>query len=192
MGETPIDDRELRNLMARYQQADPAALDELVRRISPPLLRYFGASRAGRNDARDDPEDLLQDCWVRIHRSRHTYRASEPVMPWIYAIARHTRLDAYRKRRRLESREVLVATLPERLHQTVPETAREPDAMAQLIAGLPESQREVIVMLKVAGMSLEEVAKATSSTVGAVKQKAHRAYATLRKAWVGKDRGNAG
>ena len=97
-------------------------------------------------------------------------------MPWIYAIARHTRLDAYRKRRRRESQEVLVATLPERLDQSVPQAAPEQDALEHLVASLPESQREVIVMLKVAGMSLEEVAKATSSTVGAVKQKAHRAY----------------
>ena len=36
-------------------------------------------------------------------------------------------------------------------------------------------------MLKVSGMSLEEVARATSSTVGAIKQKAHRAYAKLRE-----------
>ena len=35
-------------------------------------------------------------------------------------------------------------------------------------------------MLKVSGMSLEEVARATSSTVGAIKQKAHRAYEKLR------------
>jgi RNA polymerase sigma-70 factor (ECF subfamily) len=46
---------------------------------------------------------------------------------------------------------------------------------------LPQSQREVIFMLKVSGMSLEEVARATASTVGAVKQKAHRAYAALRR-----------
>jgi RNA polymerase sigma-70 factor (ECF subfamily) len=192
MGETPIDDRELRNLMTLYQRADPAAFEELVRRMSPPLLRYFG-SQAGRGWPQagwNDAEDLLQDCWIRIHRARHTYRSSEPVMPWIYAIARHTRLDAYRKRRRLESREVLVATLPERLHQTAPETATEPDALEHLVAGLPESQREVIVMLKVSGMTLEEVARATSSTIGAVKQKAHRAYATLRRA-LGKDRENA-
>jgi RNA polymerase sigma-70 factor, ECF subfamily len=183
MGETPIDDRELRDLMTRYQRADPAALDELVRPISPPLLRYFGASRVSWNDA----EDLLQDCWIRIHRSRHTYRSSEPVMPWIYAIARHARLDVYRKRRRLESREVLVATLPEHLHRTVPQAAPEQDALERLVASLPESQREVIVMLKVAGMSLEEVARATSSTVGAVKQKAHRAYETLRRALGNRD-----
>jgi RNA polymerase sigma-70 factor (ECF subfamily) len=196
MGETPIDDRELRNLMTQYQRADPTALEELVRRISPPLLRYFAWSNRSWSQARrNDAEDMLQDCWIRIHSARHTYRSSEPVMPWIYAIARHTRLDAYRKRRRLESREVLVATLPERLHQTAPETATEPDALEHLVAGLPESQREVILMLKVSGMTLEEVARATSSTIGAVKQKAHRAYATLRRALGGaggKDRENAG
>ena len=35
-------------------------------------------------------------------------------------------------------------------------------------------------MLKVAGMTLEEVARATSSSIGSVKQKAHRAYESLR------------
>ena len=48
-------------------------------------------------------------------------------------------------------------------------------------AGIPEAQREVITMLKVGGLSLEEVARATLSTAGAVKQKAHRGYERLRK-----------
>jgi RNA polymerase sigma-70 factor (ECF subfamily) len=186
MSEGTIDDRELRDLMVQYQHADPAALDELVLRVSPPLLRYFSGSRFGRNEA----EDMLQDCWIRIHRSRHTYRSSEPVMPWIYAIARHTRLDAYRKRKRLESREVLVASVPDVLHQTEPQELRERDEFDRLVASLPDAQREVIVMLKVSGMSLEEVANATSSTIGAVKQKAHRAYTALRRA-LEKDRENA-
>jgi RNA polymerase sigma-70 factor (ECF subfamily) len=170
-----INDRELRTLMTQYQRADPAALDELVRRLSPLLLRYFRSSRVDGPGA----EDMLQDCWLRIHRSRHSYRASEPVLPWIYAIARYTRLDAYRKRRRRERWEVLVAAVPERLNQAQLSPGEDFD---QLIAALPDSQREVLVMLKVLGMSFEEVARATSSTVGAVKQKAHRAYVTLRRA----------
>lgn len=170
--------------MTQYQSADPAALDELVRRLSPPLLRYFNSSRFGRNDA----EDMVQDCWIRIHRSRHTYRSSEPVMPWIYAIARHTRLDAYRKRRRLAAREVLVASVPEALHREIPEAPQ--DGFERLVSALPDAQREVLFMLKVSGMSLEEIARATASTVGAVKQKASRAYSTLRRAW-GKDSRNA-
>ena len=171
--------------MMQYQSADPAALDELVRRVSPALLRYFNSSRFGRNDA----EDMMQDCWMRIHRSRHTYRGSEPVMPWIFSIARHTRLDAYRKRHRLAAKEVLFASVPDTLRHEAPETRQ--DDFEHLVSTLPESQREVLFMLKVSGMSLEEIARATESTVGAVKQKARRAYSTLRRAW-GKDSKNAG
>ena len=171
-------DGELRELMIRYQSGDPAGLEELVRRISPTLLRYFAGLSANRSDA----EDLLQDCWVQIHRSRHTYRSSDPLMPWLFAIARHTRLDGYRRRRRLESRELLVPEIPERLQGKAPETAHRHGDLEAVLGALPDSQREVILMLKVSGMSLAEVARATSSTVGAVKQKAHRAYLALRRA----------
>ncbi|HEX5431519.1 MAG TPA: sigma factor-like helix-turn-helix DNA-binding protein, partial [Bryobacteraceae bacterium] len=67
----------------------------------------------------------------------------------------------------------------------------EPDRILPLLETLPESQREVILMLKVSGMSLEEVARATSSTVGAIKQKAHRGYAKLR-VLLKKEEANAG
>ena len=107
-------------------------MDELVGRVSPPLLRYFGAMRMDREDA----EDLLQECWIRIHRSRHTYRQSKAVMPWVYAIARHTRLDAYRKRRRMEAREVLVARVPERVDRSAPEERLEMAEVERLIADL--------------------------------------------------------
>ena len=165
--------------MKRYQSGDPVAIEHLVRRISPALLRYFAGSLSGPNEA----EDLLQDCWIQVHRSRHTYRPSEPLMPWIFAIARHTRLDGYRRRRRLETRELLVADIPEHLQGGLPEIAHKEkeDDLDSLLASLPDGQREVILMLKVSGMSLEEVARATSSTVGAVKQKAHRAYVALRR-----------
>jgi RNA polymerase sigma-70 factor (ECF subfamily) len=54
------------------------------------------------------------------------------------------------------------------------------DGLMALLAPLSATERETVVMLKVTGMSLEEVARATSSTVGSVKQKAHRAYKKLR------------
>ena len=162
----------LRDLMVRYQQGDAAAVETLVTNLSPALLRFC----SGPGMSPSDSEDLLQDCWLRIHRSRHTYLPSEPLLPWIFAVARYTRLDAYRRRRRLGSREVLVAGTPE------PAGAAPPpgSGVMELVNRLPDGQREVVVMLKVVGMSLEEVARATSSTVGAIKQKAHRAYAALR------------
>jgi len=100
---------QLRELMVRYQQGDTAAVETLVTNFSPALLRFCSGPGMSRSDA----EDLLQDCWLRIHRARHTYLPSEPLLPWIFAVARHARLEAYRRRRRLGSREVLVAGTPE-------------------------------------------------------------------------------
>lgn len=168
---------ELPGLMVRYQQGESAAIEELVRRLSPPLLRFFSFSQISMAEA----EDLLQDCWLRIHRSRQTYRASEPVLPWIFAIARHTRLDGHRRRQRRMSREVLVADPPDNPAPLPVTRGDESGELMNILGQIPESQREVILMLKVSGMSLEEVARATSSTVGAIKQKAHRAYAKLRE-----------
>ena len=71
-----------------------------------------------------------------------------------------------------------MAILPE-ARPGVEQRGSQPD-FETMIAGLPEAQKEVVTMLKVGGHSLEEVARATSSTVGAVKQKAHRAYEKLR------------
>lgn len=176
-----IDERTLEELMAGYQQADAAAAAELIRQASPGLFRFFVADVATRAWA----EDLLQECWLRIHKSRHTYRTGEPVMPWLFAIARHTRVDGFERRRRIEAHEITVDEFPQAPAWTAapPGGGRAEDGdLTRVIDALPPSQREVILMLKVSGMSLEEVARATSSTVGAIKQKAHRAYRKLRQA----------
>ena len=117
---------------------------------------------------------------MRIHRARQTYQSTEPLLPWVFAIARHTRLDGHRRRHRRAAFEVLVPETPERASHAMVERSQSPDVL-QLVDQLPPSQREVVLLLKVSGMTLEEVAHATASSVGAIKQKAHRAYARLRK-----------
>ena len=177
----PIDDGgttpsspDLEQLMMRYQKADPNASAVLVELLSPQLYRFFASQMGSRADA----EDMLQDAWLRIHRVRHTYRPCEPVLPWVYAIARCVRVDSYRKRHRIASRELAADVLPE--HPAPRDSTCDLPAFDELVADLPQSQREVLTLLKVNGLSIEEVARATSSTVGAVKQKAHRAYERLR------------
>ena len=123
--------------------------------------------------SRPEAEDLLQDTWLQIHKARHKHRPGEPLLPWVYAIARHVRVDGYRRSQRIRSREQTMSPLPEPSPVATPPPALDFDA---LVAVLPASQREVVSMLKVSGMSLEEVARATASSVGSVKLKAHRAY----------------
>jgi RNA polymerase sigma-70 factor, ECF subfamily len=163
----------LETLMVRYQQGDFAAASVLIRHISPRLHRFFLAKSMSRADA----DDLLQETWLRIHKVRHTYRNGEPALPWFYAIARHIRVDHYRKSVRAAAGEREL----EEMSKGVTTTSHQAGELEALLAPLSESQREVIAMLKVEGMSLEEVARAMSSSVGSVKQKVHRAYKKLRE-----------
>lgn len=161
--------------MHGYQQADPLATESLIGAVTPLLYRYFCYRPCSRHHA----ADLVQEAWLRIHKSRHTFRPGEPVLPWMYAIARHAEVDGFRRRRRIEMVEYQMDTLPE-VAAADPGQCGIPTFEA-LMAELPESQREVVTMLKVTGMSIEEVARATANTVGSVKQKAHRAYEKLRR-----------
>jgi RNA polymerase sigma-70 factor, ECF subfamily len=173
-------DRTPEALMTRYQAGDFAAARLLIERISPQLHRFFELQSSNRADA----DDLLQDAWLRIHRVRHTYQPGRPLLPWVYAIARRVHIDHYRRSIRIVVREQRLEDIAETESIAALETSADrprADALEELLAPLPQSQREVLEMLKVAGMSLEEVAQATSCSVGSVKQKVHRAYETLRR-----------
>ena len=168
---------ELKQLMLRYQTADADAAAELIERLSPRLARFL----AGPVYTRAFSEDMLQECWLRIHRSRAAYRPGTPVLPWVYAIARHTRIDSYRRRRKIDIRETALEQISDTDGRAAT-PAKTPELdLWRLVERLPAGQREVILMLKVSGMTVDETARATGSTVGAVKQKAHRAYVKLRE-----------
>jgi RNA polymerase sigma-70 factor (ECF subfamily) len=160
--------------MIAYQQSDQQAAAALVAQLSPPIFQFFLAQARSRAEA----EDLLQDFWLRIHKARASFRPGEPLLPWLYAIARRVRVDHYRKTKGVREHEIVTEQLPEK---PAPASAPAGPQMADLLQSLPQSQREVLLLLKVSGMSLEEVARSTGASVGSVKQKAHRAYESLRK-----------
>ncbi len=165
----------IEDMMAAYQRGDQDAAARLITSLSPQLHRFFMLHSRSREYA----DDLLQETWLRIHKVRHTYRPDAPLLPWLYAVARNVRVDQYRKLRRVEAKEYQVDELPQ-VAAPPSAPAEDTDRFATLLKALPASQREVLTLLKVTGMSLEEVARATSSSVGSVKQKAHRAYEKLR------------
>jgi RNA polymerase sigma-70 factor, ECF subfamily len=169
------DTKALEKLMERYQRADAEAGTVLVESLSTQIFQFFMAHVRNRGDA----EDLLQDFWLRIHNARHTYRCGEPLLPWMYAIAHRVRIDHYRRTRRINEHELVDQELVNFSAQPGP--SKKTPSLHDLLKKLPETQREVLVLMKVSGLTLEEVARATGSSVGAVKQKAHRGYEKLRK-----------
>ena len=180
--EQPARDSEiLTGLMHRYQQADAAAADELVAHLHPILTRFYYALTGNPRLV----EDLLQECWLRIHRARQTYRPGDSVLPWVLAIARHTRVDQYRRWQRTSGRESSIEGIDRHPHadlRSAMENRLAANTVLAAMKSLPEAQQEVLLMLKVSGMSVDEVARATGSSAAAVKQKAYRAYQSIRQA----------
>ena len=166
---------DLEELMRRYQKGDTTAVTALVECLTPQLYGFF----ASLTNSSADAEEMLQEAWLRIHRVRHTYRGTEPVLPWLYAIARSVQVKGHRRRRWLAWREAGVGIFPSSSARE--DKAGRMPAFEELVGRLPQDQREVLTMLKISGLSAEQVARATSSTAWAVKRRLGRAYDRLRR-----------
>ena len=161
-------------LMARLQQGDTEACQELFDSIGPSLT-YFLRRRVA------DPqelEDVYQEVFMAIFEARHTYEPGRPFEPWLFAIARNIAVDYSRRRWTRSHWEELVAEPPEQLADA--STAVAPELRA-VLAELPPDQREAFSMLKLDGLSVEVAAARAGISVGALKVRAHRAYKSLKK-----------
>ena len=76
---------QLTELMIAYQAGDLGAFEQLYAILAGEVTRYF--SRLHRD--RSVVNDLVQDLFLEVHRSRRTYTAPLPVRPWIFGIARN-------------------------------------------------------------------------------------------------------
>jgi RNA polymerase sigma-70 factor (ECF subfamily) len=170
---------ELREQMRRYQEGDESAFDALYRALASRIYGYLFQSTRDRVLA----DDLLQEVFFNVHRARATYRPGSPVLPWVFAIARHAAASrarsAGRRAKREEAREDL-SDLPAAAPEDPAEDPRI-DEIRAVLEELPAPQREAVMLLKVSGLSVAEAAAATGSTAGAIKLRAHRAYEAIRK-----------
>ena len=126
-------------------------------------------------------EDLLQETFLQIHRSRHTYTPPRPVGPWAFAIARHVFL----MHRRASARRYRVET---GALEQLPEVP-VPPAMEQLgshrdvwraLAELSDDRREAVLLHHVWGFTFGEIGAMLGIRAGTAKLRAHRALGALR------------
>jgi RNA polymerase sigma-70 factor (ECF subfamily) len=176
--------------MARYCAGDAAAFQALYALLAPRLLGYlFGILRD-----RAAAEDTLQLTFLKLHEARAAYVAGANPIPWLYTIAHRTALDELRKRKRARVRLTSDGALPAEpaAHvtgvpaETQQDEASRPDAdeargALAALDQLPDNQREALLLTKVHGRSTVEAARIAGTTPGAIKQRSHRAYLTLRK-----------
>jgi RNA polymerase sigma-70 factor (ECF subfamily) len=156
---------------------DRAAFAQIVERWQSRLINFFYRSTGNRADA----EDLAQETFIELYRSAARYEAKGTFNAFIFTLARRRLIDSYRKKTR---RPLEYVDPSEYLMQSQPETedrSREiEEVFHRALAGLPDNQRDAILLLQQQGLRYDEIADALDARVSAVKTWIHRARTHLR------------
>ena len=165
--------------MLATQNGDKASYAQLLAAIELLAQRYL----ASRLAVRDDAGDLVQEILISIHKARHTYDASKPFYPWMYAISRYRLQDYLRRYYRLRARETGESLTPaEDTHAQNPEqTAGDKELSERLLSYLKPKQRRIVEMLYLEGNSAKEVSDEMDISVSDVRTSAHRAMKQMKQ-----------
>jgi len=180
---SPTDDE----LVAAARQGDTAALETLLVRYQPHLYR-FGLRICGNVD---DAGDVAQESLISMARSVRDFRGDSSVSSWLYTIARRFCIKKRRRSKFAPTREESLDAPATDVAQHLADPGPNPEqtatnrelatALTRAIDGLEPSQREVVVLRDVEGLSAPEVAKILEMSVEAVKSRLHRARVTIRE-----------
>ena len=164
--------------MIGYQAGAAEAFDELYRLVSQKLLKFLIVKTLDRQWA----EELFQETFLQIHRSRSTYLPGKPVTPWLFSIAHHVFLNDRRSRTRRSNRE---ESLEDHLIDFPILSNIEPiveiDGIKNALASLPSEQRESILLHHYWGFSFKEIGATLGIRTSTAKLRAHRGLISLRE-----------
>ena len=179
------DDDADETLMLRYRDSDADAFARLYARHKGPLYRYL-LRQCGQPTI---VEELFQDIWLKLIAARTGYTVQARFTTWLYCIAHNRLIDYYRA----SSRGLPVsyagdcpewvevpAALEEQPEQR-DNRCRQAERLLELLAELPEAQREAVLLKEEGGLSLEEIAQATGTGRETVKSRLRYALARLRR-----------
>lgn len=178
------------DIMLRVKTGDQSAFEYLVQKYRRPMVSFM--YRMAHNAAA--AEDLAQEVFLRVYRSRETYEASAKFTTWLYRIATNLAVNHARDTRH-ERPEVQVS-LDEPDEDTgttfeVPDTSLNAEqamvrrermmAIRKKVEALPEQQRLAVIMHKYQQMDYRQIAEVLKKSESATKSLLFRAYETLRE-----------
>ena len=179
-------------LMKAFQAGSEPAFDRLVEAYSGQVYALF-TRFLGRVAER---EDMVQEVFLRVLRSRDRYVPTARFSTYLYRVAfnlavNHTERD--RGERSLDAR--LAEGGPSEFESAISANSSSPDddparhletddvvrAVRESIASLPESQRMALILAKYEELSFAEIAEVLGSSEKAIKSLVHRARESLRE-----------
>jgi RNA polymerase sigma-70 factor (ECF subfamily) len=185
-GQDPLSDADI---MLRAAAGDEQAFNYLVEKYHLPIVHFL--YRMVRNQA--VAEELAQEVFLRVYRSRQSYRAQAKFTTWLYRIATNLAVNYARDTRHERESQSFSLDAPDMETGTKPEVAgndlsaeqgllrqeRMKAIRAQVMA-LPERQRMAVVMHKYQELDYREIGKVLKLSESATKSLLFRAYQTLR------------
>jgi RNA polymerase sigma-70 factor, ECF subfamily len=177
-------------IMLRAKAGDQSAFEYLVQKYRRPMVSFM--YRMARNAAA--AEDLAQEVFLRVYRSRESYEASAKFTTWLYRIATNLAVNHTRDTRH-ERPEVQVSLdepdeesgttleLPDGALNAEQALVRRERMLAirRKVEALPEQQRLAVIMHKYQQMDYKQIAEVLKKSESATKSLLFRAYETLRE-----------
>jgi RNA polymerase sigma-70 factor, ECF subfamily len=173
-------------LMLRVRDGDSASFEVLLRRYRLPLVSFFRRMVWDQSLA----EDLAQEVFLRVYKSRERYQPEARFTTWLYRIATNLALNAIRDRKNEVSdtagEDGEGGPFLERFvdpHPTVEQRLVQDDRqrlIRQAVDALPENQRAAVILHKYQEADYRQIASILSVSESAVKSLLFRAYETLR------------
>jgi len=177
-------------IMLQLSAGNMAAFDLLLQKYRKPIIHFM--YRMVHNEA--VAEELAQEVFLRVYRSRETYRAEARFSTWLYRIATNLGVNHARDTRHERSASTVYLDEPD------PETGSTPDvadttpgaeaallrkermaSIREFVMALPERQRMAVLMHKYEGMDYKQIGEILKLSESATKSLLFRAYQTLRE-----------
>jgi RNA polymerase sigma-70 factor (ECF subfamily) len=177
-------------IMLRVSEGDDQGFNYLIEKYRKPIIHFM--FRMVHNQA--VAEELAQEVFLRVYRSRQTYRAEARFTTWLYRIATNLGVNHARDTKHERTAQNVYLDQPD------PETGTTPDvadstpsvehdlvrdermrAIRQHVMALPERQRMAVLMHKYQGMDYKQIGEVLKLSESATKSLLFRAYQTLRE-----------
>ncbi|KPK15058.1 MAG: hypothetical protein AMJ62_10755 [Myxococcales bacterium SG8_38] len=174
-------------LMEAYVDGDDGAFRLLFERYAPILLRLT------RRHLRDEElaQEIVQQTFFRLHGARNDFRQGSKLRPWIMTIAMNLVREHWRRKKRRQTADLEVDTQASPEPELTPMELQQRSELLYVALGkLPASQREVVELHWFQERPYAEIAQIVGTSEGAVRVRAHRAYATLKQLLVSEIRGD--
>lgn len=170
-------DKSDEDLMEYYKVGEAFAFETLFERHSRKVLGYLSK----RLHAPKEAQELLQEVFFKLHRSRHQYNRSLPFSPWLFSITRSMWID-YLKKRRLEDAtdsEVLdrIATA------TIAVESSDISFGKEILNQLPVNQKNAVSLRVYEEATFEEIASKLSTSPENARQLVSRGLKRLKQIW---------